>query len=129
MIVSLSITLYYCHRAEIPEDVEHYLEICTYTSIFILTLFMIEFSAKICVFGCAWFKDYLHVIDFSVVLISLIFELMEVYVEGDHDEGQIMKFLVMGRLWRILKLAHTITEVKKLEKDVEMKNLEEEVAK
>eukprot|EP00760_Papus_ankaliazontas_P005022 PhM_4_TR12341/c0_g1_i1/m.68819 len=93
-------------RQHVPHSVHVAEDALLYTSVTILCIFLFEMSLKMVCFGpISWLKNPLHLLDFCVVLASLISELTL------HGSDRIaVSLLVAVRLWKIVRIMHAVIE-------------------
>jgi len=91
-------------RAKAIEDV------CFYLSTVILSFFLLELLLKIWVNPSHFFNSSAHVLDLFVVGFSLFVQVLLVRILGRFGYlGEMaVSLLVLCRLWRILRIAHTV---------------------
>ena len=78
-------------------------------SIAILATFEIEFFLSVYLHGLVWLYNLGHCMDIIVVSISLIIDCIEIN-KPQHELAEITSFLIIIRLWRIARIAHSFTE-------------------
>jgi len=109
-----------CHKH--PESVETAHKILFGLSISILLVFEAELFATFALLGFVFFRQIMYVIDFAVVTLSLIFEIV---FANTAEEGA--GLLVFVRVWRFIRIGHGIfvdtetfeeTKIQKLEKEI-----------
>lgn len=82
-------------------------------TVFILSVFFVELTMVALVLGpFAFFKDWLHAIDYVVVSISLALEIA-FHVDSNSVLQAITGLLVFGRLWRFIRIGHGVYEASK----------------
>ncbi|KAJ3080128.1 hypothetical protein HK102_003277 [Quaeritorhiza haematococci] len=127
VLTDISLSLYYCTPppsshdgdktthpapAEIPPIVETLEHAFAYTSIAILSLFALELVLHFIAAGPAFFiNSKLHAIDFVVVVTSLLLESLG----RTTIVREVGSFLVVFRLWRIVRVVHATGEIVELE--------------
>eukprot|EP01112_Ceratiomyxa_fruticulosa_P009721 TRINITY_DN2548_c0_g1_i1.p1 TRINITY_DN2548_c0_g1~~TRINITY_DN2548_c0_g1_i1.p1 ORF type:complete len:230 (-),score=27.40 TRINITY_DN2548_c0_g1_i1:86-775(-) len=87
-------------ESEIPHAVEIAEEVLRYTSISILLILALELLLMMIAFGIEFFKHPLYLLDVGVIVLSLVFEIQF------HDA--VGGLLVIFRLWRIIRIIHTV---------------------
>mmetsp|Transcript_67042 Transcript_67042/g.135156 ORF Transcript_67042/g.135156 Transcript_67042/m.135156 type:complete len:235 (+) Transcript_67042:164-868(+) len=86
------------------EAYEHAEEGLVYASVAILCVFLLHSVMLVVANGLKYFKNPLSVLDLTVVLISLVFEL------ADHENVSV-GILVLVRAWRFVRIGHGIHEL------------------
>jgi len=96
------------HKYPTVHAIENVLFWCT---ISILVIFLVENLVEIAALGvCKYFKQVFLAVDFAVVLISLVFELISRF----DDHLKILQYgvvLIFFRIWRFVRVGHGIAEV------------------
>lgn len=85
------------------ENIEEALSICSIT---ISTIFVVELLSTLVVLGFEYLTEWIHMLDALIILASFI---LDVSARGATEE--IGSLLIIGRLWRIIKLAGEATVV------------------
>lgn len=94
------------HKWETVHDVQHGLFYCT---VIILGIFLLESLVEMATLGRKFFYQIFLVIDFLLIAISLLLELVFHYMKSQYVE--VASFLVLIRLWRFVRIGHGIIEV------------------
>lgn len=95
------------HKWQVVHNVEKVLFIFTVT---ILSIFMAELTTMVVVLGKAFFRQFFYVLDFFIVLTSLVLELTFHFVHKDLLATAI-GLIIFARLWRFVRIGHGLIEV------------------
>lgn len=125
-----------CEGREGPKS-ETIAAVCHYASVGILVFFFLEQIMKIYVAGKHYFENPLHILDFVVITVSLLLDVIITPIIESHGwdnspEDILMILLVMLRCWRFVRIVHGINEImEKREESLQEKidELEKELAK
>lgn len=94
------------------ENIYQIKTILFWITIGILSLFFIEGIVEMLTLGREYWKQTFLVLDFVVITISLLLELVFHYViSAKHDLEEIAALLVLIRLWRFVRIGHGVVEV------------------
>jgi voltage-gated hydrogen channel 1 len=102
------------HGNELPHHIEEVEDGLAYGSIVILSMFTIEQFFRFAIFGFSYFLNLWHLLDATVIVTSLI---LEILLRGPARDTAAL--LIVFRLWRLVRVIHGIGEALTLEhKDV-----------
>ena len=81
-------------------------------TIFILSTFMLELTVSmIALTPQVFFRQFFFLLDFVIITVSLVLEIV-FHVIGDEAVYEyVAGFLVMGRIWRFIRIGHGIVEI------------------
>jgi len=84
----------------------------------IVMYFVFEVNIRLLVKGCVFFRDWVNVLDYVIVMVSLVFTLVSVIMDLDteHSGAKWTKLIVAGRLVRAVLIVRFFTERKHLQK-------------
>lgn len=111
IVVDLSITLAHCPEPKLHEPLEQLLEALTWMSVGILCIFVVEFAGQLVCFGLPWCRSFTHLLDVTVVVASLVLEL----VLRSSDLKDVVALLIVFRLWRLVRVVHATEEILHIE--------------
>lgn len=116
VITELVLSTTYCDKEEMPEEA-HTAEVCLrWVSIGILIFMTVELALKLLVFGPAYYTtSWFHTLDVVIVVSSLVLELA---LHGVAQE--VAALLVFFRLWRIIRIMHSVAEALQLTHEEEL---------
>ncbi|GAB4815746.1 hypothetical protein N2152v2_002792 [Parachlorella kessleri] len=97
----------YCDREATPHAVHVAEDWLRWASVAILCIFVAELLLRLLVYGLSYYStSFFHLLDLAVVVTSLVLELA---LHGVAQEA--VALLVFFRLWRILRIMHSVSEV------------------
>jgi len=83
----------------------------------------VEFAAQLLCFGLSWCKKPAHLLDVTVVVASLVLEI----VLRRSDLKDVVALLIVFRLWRIVRVLHATEEIMHIEAEKKLELQQEEV--
>ena len=99
----------------------------TDVSIGILSVFLVELLSQVFAFSPRkWFRSCLHSFDFSVVLMTLLIEIVA-HVIFHEDVAHVAGLAIMFRLWRVIRVVHVTTEALELPHEEEIHDLKAKI--
>uniref|UniRef100_A0A7S0LMF1 Voltage-gated hydrogen channel 1 n=1 Tax=Coccolithus braarudii TaxID=221442 RepID=A0A7S0LMF1_9EUKA len=96
-------------------------------SISVLSLFEIELALLIVTLDWQFFRNPLYVLDCFVVTSSLVLELWLHSLGNEKHTDELSGILVLGRLWRFIRIGHAIYSSASMSTEHEMKEMKEEL--
>lgn len=124
VLAELILALLTCKApTETSETIEKVLGICSVT---ISVIFILELISTLYVFGVNYLQEWIHALDAFIIVASFT---LDVTARGVTED--IGSLLILGRLWRIIKLAGEATvvdseRVEGLEREVELLKMDNE---
>ncbi|KAI8477021.1 MAG: hypothetical protein J3K34DRAFT_463380 [Monoraphidium minutum] len=122
--IDLGFMLAHCPEPHLKEPVEEMLEAFTWISIGILSIFVLEFAGQVICFGFGWFKKPANALDVTVVVLSLILEI----VLRQSELREVVALLIVFRLWRLVRVIHATEEILHIEHEKKGEAALEELA-
>lgn len=119
-------------------DSHHIMHTCHMLSIGILCIFLVELLLKYWVNPEEFCKCKLHILDLTVVVVSLVIDIYVSYLieTGGRQNGEqvveaatISQLLLVLRFWRIVRIAHGFSEIRQIELEKQHHAIEHERAK
>ncbi|EFN54197.1 hypothetical protein CHLNCDRAFT_135664 [Chlorella variabilis] len=116
VVTELILSSIFISHESIPHAVHVAEEALSWTSITILCCFCVELLAKLAVFGYTYFtRSKWHLFDAVVVVSSLVLEL------SLHNVArEVASLLIFFRLWRLLRVMHSVAEAMELNHEGEV---------